>query len=98
MKNLNIKAVLLLVAIFASFSATKAANVTQNFESGDMAVDVGNYWAFYNILYDKSVNYHINDNWVGKNTRISASREDTWIKSPWVKMESGDISFFMKLD
>ena len=98
MKNLNIKAVLLLIAIFASFSATKAENVTQNFESGDMAVDVGNYWQFYNILYDKSTNYAIHDNWVGKNTRISASREDTWIKSPWVKMESGDITFYMKMD
>lgn len=98
MKKITMKSVLLIAVLAILCSNANAQRVMQNFESGDMAVDVGNYWAFYNILYDKSVNYHINDDWAGKNTRISASREDTWVKSPWVLIASGNFTFSMKMD
>lgn len=98
MKNRTIKSVLLLAMLAIMCSTATAQRVMQNFESGDMAVDVANYWEFYNILYDKSTNYEIHEQWAGKNTRISASRLDTWVKSPWVMMASGSITFFMKMD
>jgi LruC domain-containing protein len=98
MKNLKLISALVIVFLAITFTPAKAQRVMQNFESGDMAIDVSNYWGFYNILYDKSTNYHINEEWAGKNTRISASRLDTWVKSPWVLMASGSITFFMKMD
>jgi len=74
------------------------AQVSLNFESGNMAIDMGRGWLFSNILYDKSTNYHIYDTWAGKNTKISAASTETWIKSPWTTISSGVVSFSLKVD
>ncbi len=74
------------------------AQVALDFETGNMAIDMGRGWQFSNILYDKSTNYQISGSWAGKNTKISASSTETWIKSPWTTISAGTFSFSMKID
>jgi LruC domain-containing protein len=67
-----------------------------NFESGDRAIEIANCWSFGSISFI-SANV-ISGNWSGQSgqaTNISAT--NMWIKSPWVKLKSGNITLKCKL-
>jgi len=67
-----------------------------NCESGDRAIEIANCWSFGSISFI-SANV-ISGNWSGQSgqaTNISAT--NMWIKSPWVKLKSGNITLKCKL-
>jgi LruC domain-containing protein len=67
-----------------------------DFESGDRAIEIANCWSFGSISFI-SANV-ISGNWSGQSgqaTNISAT--NMWIKSPWVKLKSGNITLKCKL-
>jgi LruC domain-containing protein len=67
-----------------------------NCESGDRAIEIANCWSFGSISFI-SANV-ISGNWSGQSgqaTNISAT--NMWIRSPWVKLKSGNITLKCKL-
>jgi LruC domain-containing protein len=67
-----------------------------DFESGDRAIEIANCWSFGSISFI-SANV-ISGNWSGQSgqaTNISAT--NMWIRSPWVKLKSGNITLKCKL-
>lgn len=75
------------------------AQLTLNFESGDRSKEAGNCWAFGAVSYSSSSSHLITDKWVGRSNSMSnPSPTASWIKSPFLKLGSGNITFKVKLE
>lgn len=83
-----------------SYSFGVVPVVTLDAESGNRAIDAGNCWAFGAHTYTNSpTSVVINGNWsVRSNQLTNVSPTASWIKTPWMKIGSGNILFKAKTD
>lgn len=92
--------VLVLALLAYSYSFGVVPVVTLDAESGNRAIDAGNCWAFGAHAYTNSpISLVINGNWsVRSNQLTNVSPTASWIKTPWMKIGSGNILFKAKTD
>jgi LruC domain-containing protein len=95
MKNFALKVAFLLGLSTSAFSQA----VTLNAESGNRAVDAANCWAFGAQSYINTANIRISGTWsVQSNQLTSLLPGASWVKSPFIKLGSGNISFKTRLN
>ncbi len=89
-----------LIAILTGiFSLSASAQLTLDFESGDRSREAGNCWAFGAVSFSSNSAHNITGKWVGRsNSMTNTSPNASWIKSPFVKLGKGDITFKVKLE
>jgi LruC domain-containing protein len=94
------KKIILSIAILLGFSITTLqAQVTLDCESGDRGVDAGNCWAFGAVSYTSTSSMVISGKWSARSNSMSnPSPTACWIKSPFIKLGKGDITFNVKLE
>lgn len=100
MKNKNTYVLLILVLILVSALGNKIiAQVTLNCESGNRAIEQGNCWGFGAVTYTNSNNLLISGSWSARSNQLNnPSPENCWIKTPWMLIGSGNITFKAKFD
>jgi len=84
-----------------SFLATGAsmAQLTLNCESGNRAIEQGNCWGFGAVSYTRRDTHIITGFWSTlSNSMTNTSLSSSWIKTPWLKVGSGNITFQAKLE
>lgn len=93
---LSILAVLLLLLV----SGNKVfAQVTLNFESGNKGIEQGNCWEFGLVSYTNSSSLLISGKWSARSNQLNSSSPTVnWIKTPWMKVGNGNITFSAKFD
>ncbi len=79
----------------ASVNVT-APQVTQDFESGDRNIDIANCWGFGGFSIKD--NDKINGSFSARSGSINTTNGAFWLKSPWIELESGNVSFDIKLN
>jgi hypothetical protein len=70
--------------------------VTQDFESGDRNIDIANCWGFGGFSIKD--NDKINGSFSARSGSINTTNGAFWLKSPWIELESGNVSFDIKLN
>ena len=81
------------------FATGSMAQVTLNCESGNRAIEQGNCWGFGANSYSNSANLVISGSWSTKsNSLTNASPTACWIKTPWMLIGNGNITFQARLD
>ena len=79
------------------FSYNTQAQVTLNCESGNRATDQANCWGFGATSYSQTL--VIDGAWSTKsNSLTNISLGASWVKTPWMKMGNGNITFKTRLD
>ncbi len=97
MKTLLNIASLFVVITMLSVS-TVNAQLTLNFESGDRAIESGNCWAFGAVSYS-NLEFRINGFWSGRSNQLTSSLlTSCWIKTPWIKLKSGNLTMKARLE
>lgn len=93
------KKILLLIAIAGLFLSTKSmAQVTLDFESGNRSIEQGNCWVFGSVSYS-NLEFRINGFWSGRTNQLSnPAITASWIKTPWLKPGSGNITLKARLE
>ena len=94
---------LLIALLFAAGVQAQAQTLTQNFESGNRAIDAANCWAFGAFGFVNNIPLVAGNNatlsWTGRSNQLTnLSTDACWIKTPWMKMGTGDITFQTRLD
>jgi len=80
-------------------SADLRAQVTLNCESGNRGIEQGNCWGFGAVSYSRRDTHIISGFWSTLSNQLtSASPESCWIKTPWMLVGSGNITFKAKFD
>lgn len=75
------------------------AQVTLNCESGNRAIEQGNCWGFGAISYSNTSNLVIEGPWSTKSNSLTNNNATAcWIKTPWMLVGSGNITFQARLD
>ncbi|MEI7725371.1 MAG: LruC domain-containing protein [Bacteroidota bacterium] len=75
------------------------AQVTLNCESGNRAIEQGNCWGFGATSYSNTANLVITGSWSTKsNSLTNMSPTACWIKTPWMLVGDGNITFQSRLD
>ncbi|MFZ4456174.1 MAG: LruC domain-containing protein [Bacteroidales bacterium] len=98
MKTLINKIKLLVAGLFV-ISTAATAQVTLNCESGNRAIEQGNCWGFGAVSYSRRDVHIISGFWSTlSNSMSNPSINSAWIKTPWMKMGSGDITMKVKLE
>jgi LruC domain-containing protein len=95
------KKIVYLFSMVVSLGLASAAfgQVTLNCESGNRAIEQGNCWGFGAISYSNTANYVISGVWSTKsNSLTNPAPTACWIKTPWMLVGSGDITFRTRLD
>jgi len=94
------KRIFILTALFALFSGSHAfSQVVLNCESGNRAIEQGNCWGFGAVSYTNSASLIIAGSWSARsNSLTNSSPTACWIKSPWMLVGSGDITFKAKFE
>lgn len=95
------KTIQLIAILLISLVGTKvnAQTVALDFESGDRNKDAANCWQFGAVGYSTTSGHRINGSWVGRGNSLSNPNASAcWIKSPFLKPGSGNISFNVKLE
>jgi LruC domain-containing protein len=88
-----------LLFLFTVLSENARAQVTLNCESGNRAVEQGNCWGFGAIAYSNTSNLVISGLWSTKsNSLTNSSPTACWMKTPWMLVGSGNITFQARLD
>jgi len=91
----------LLLLFLGSLFMFKAgiAQVTLNCESGNRAVEQGNCWAFGATTYSNTPNLVISGSWSTRSNPLTNTNPGScWIKTPWMLMGNGNITFQSRLD
>jgi len=94
----------ILLFTYASIGAQSSNNVvsphlTLNAESGNRNIDIGNCWGLGAQSYTNTASLVIDGIWsVRSNQLTSLSLTASWVKTPWMKVGSGNITFKGKLD
>jgi len=82
-----------------AFTTNLQAQVTLNCESGNRAIEQGNCWGFGATSYSNTANLVIEGAWsVRTNSLTSLSPSSCWIKTPWMVVGNGKITFQARLD
>lgn len=69
-----------------------------NFESGNKNIEAGNCWAFGAFSYS-NLEFRITGFWSGRSNQLTSSlTSSTWIKTPWIKPGSGNITLKSRLE
>lgn len=90
---------LLIVGIVLLGFLNTSGQVTLDCESGNRAIEQGNCWGFGANSYSNSVAYVISGVWSTKsNSLTNTSPTASWIKTPWMLVGSGNITFRTRLD
>jgi len=75
------------------------ANVTLNCESGNRAIEQGNCWGFGAQSYTNVAGQVISGSWsLRSNSMSNPAIGSSWVKTPWMKMGSGNITLQTKLE
>jgi LruC domain-containing protein len=75
------------------------AQVTLNCESGNRAIEQGNCWGFGATTYSNIANLIITGSWSTRSNSLSNSAPTAcWIKTPWMLVGNGNITFQTRLD
>ena len=86
----------LLILVVIIVSSLQAQNyVTQDFESGNRSKQLSICWLFPGMIFDAS--YPISGKFAGHTDQLTSLTDQVGIISPWIKMESGNITFKHKL-
>ena len=86
------------------FAGTKIAQAQlfMDFESGSQAIEIANCWGFAEIEYrsqSEDPGFIISGQYSGLTRQLNDPSSDvTWIKTPWIKPSSGNISFRTRLN
>lgn len=91
---------ILTVGIFTVFfSKAQTPLPTLTAESGNRSVEQANCWGFGAISYTNNSNQKITGNWsMRSNQPTSLDPNACWIKTPWIKPGSGNITFKIKFE
>ncbi|MBX7181310.1 MAG: LruC domain-containing protein [Bacteroidia bacterium] len=85
--------------LFSACFGQVNANVNLTCESGNRGVEIGNCWAFGANTYTNTSANVISGSWSCKSNQLtSSSVTASWVKSPWIKFSSGNITFKAKFD
>ncbi len=103
MKNMSNKAIqqILVTGMLLFFGNVLFAQVTLDCESGDRNIDAGNCWAFGGFAY-RSITQDpgliITGDYSARSPQLTnSSPTAAWIKTPWFKPGSGNITFKTRL-
>jgi LruC domain-containing protein len=92
------KVYILVLAALVQLGA-KAQTVSVNAESGDRNIDAANCWAFGANSFTNTSGLVINGAWSIRSNQITNVLADaSWIKSPWIKLNSGSITIKVRND
>lgn len=93
------KSTIFIVIIILLAATSMRAQVTLNCESGNRGIEQGNCWGFGAVSYSRRDTHVISGFWSTLSNQLtSASPESCWIKTPWMLVGSGNITFKAKLD
>lgn len=83
----------------ALLSTTAQSQVTNNAESGLRTTESTNCWGFGAVTYTNTAAQLVTGNWsMRSNSPTSLAPGACWVKSPWLKPGSGNISLKIKFD
>jgi LruC domain-containing protein len=92
------KIFLLTILLSALLTSGMVAQVTNNFESGNRAIEQGNCWAFGAVTYS-NLEFRIAGFWSGRSNQLTSSAiSSCWIKTPWILLGSGNITMKARLE
>jgi LruC domain-containing protein len=93
------KKIIFIIAIIALVSTSQSrAQVSLNFESGNKAIETGNCWAFGAETYS-NLEFRINGFWSGRSNQLTSPLlTSCWIKTPWIKLNSGNLTMKARLE
>ena len=75
------------------------AQMTLTCESGNLAIEKGNCWSFGAITYSNTASLVISGTWSTKSSSLTSQLTTAcWIKSPWMLIGNGNITFRTRLD
>lgn len=96
-KSFQIAGILLL--LFLIVPGFVKAQVTLNCESGNRAIEQGNCWGFGATTYSNSQNMVISGSWSTRSNSLTSTNPGScWIKTPWIMVGNGNITFQARLD
>lgn len=100
MKNKYSFHLLLFALLLLSASGSKIfAQVTLDCESGNRGIEQGNCWGFGAVSYSRRDTHVISGFWSTLSNQLnSPSPESCWIKTPWMMVGNGNITFKAKFD
>ena len=76
-----------------------SGQVTLNCESGNRAIEQGNCWAFGSVSYTNTASLVISGSWSARSNQLTnLSPGACWVKTPWMLVGSGEITFKGKFD
>ena len=94
MKKLFLLSVLITLVSFSE----SMAQVTLNCESGNRAIEQGNCWGFAQATYTGTPGVPITGSWSLQSGSLPGNSPDaSWLKTPWVLVSSGNITFNARL-
>lgn len=94
------KKILIAIISMATFSATThAQTLSIDAESGNRAIEQTNCWAFGAVGYTSTAAQLVNGKWsMRSNAPTSLDPSACWVKSPWLKPGSGNITLKIKFE
>jgi LruC domain-containing protein len=100
MKNRYSFHLLLFILLLVSASEKKVfSQVKLDCESGNRGIEQGNCWGFGAVSYSRRDTHIITGFWSALSNQLSStSPENCWIKTPWMMVGSGNITFKAKFD
>lgn len=102
MKTFSHKISIILLMTLLVGSIGLKAQVSINFESGNQGIDIANCWSFLQMDYQSKTDYPtlvITGNFSARTQQLNdPSPVASWIKSPWIKASTGNITFKTRLD
>jgi LruC domain-containing protein len=91
------KIAFLLIITLAGF-VSKSQTLSLNCESGNRSIEQGNCWAFGSVSYS-NLEFRINGFWSMRTNQLTnLSTSACWVKTPWFKPGSGNITMKTRLE
>lgn len=98
MKTL-VKSLFIVMISTILFSNSTRAQVTLDCESGNRNIDAAACWGFGALSYTSTSNLVIAGLWSARSNQLTNLSPDAcWLKTPWMLVGNGDITFLTKLD
>lgn len=89
----------ILTLLFLSITTLGMAQVTLDCESGNRGIEQGNCWGFGATSYTNTASLVIAGSWsIKTNSLTNMAATACWIKTPWMLVGSGNITFKSRLD
>jgi LruC domain-containing protein len=89
----------ILFTIFLLISGIIRAQISLDCESGNMKIENAYCWEFNSISYSSAKSQIISGNFTVRTNSLNVeSLTACWIKTPWIKAGSGNITFTTKLE